>query len=131
MPGSIKVVAANNNTGTDKHESALSSGTKRVSAHHKNKPSLRALNVECEDTVNPLGSARGSLLHGGSGSFRGLPQAATSGHEDPFKTSGGAHDSDSDDENGIYGGSIPILPIDHQPLPQMNEENRTAQTGEI
>ena len=78
MPGSIKVV-----------ESAA------TGSRHLKKSSMTAMNVESEDTVNPLGSGRNSMANG---SFRGIPlQNSSRTKDDPFKTSGGAHDSDSDD----------------------------------
>ena len=94
MPGSIKVV-----------ESATGS-------MHKKKPSLPPnMNIEFDDTMNPLvGSARGSFR----GSFRGIPQSNSAvDREDQLKTSGGAHDSDSDDgDDGGMGFQIPVQALD-------------------
>ena len=70
---------------------------------------MTAMNVECEDTLNPLGSARDSMR---GGSFRGIPlQNSSRTKEDQFKTSGGAHDSDSDD-GGEGGLGFPVQPLD-------------------
>ena len=95
MPGSIKVV-----------ESAAT-GSK-----HLKKQSMTAMNVECEDTLNPLGSARDSMR---GGSFRGIPhQNSSMTKGDAFKTSGVAHDSDSDD-GGEGGLGFPVQPLDAPP----------------